>query len=162
MTARCSDSPAACARTKENKHMSRTTHLTSLIAVIAAVLMLGASPASAIIIDYFPIAFARGQTARINLLNTSESAIIIDFKFLDGDGSVLGEFGGTIAPGRTSSFDLNRDTLPHPQNRVQLHVKIDIEDARLRDVLSSLEVLNNADGRTTVFVGNPDIKTGAN
>ena len=141
----------------------KTPHqLTKLIAVIAALLMLGATQASAFIINWFPVAIVPGQTARVNLLNTSDSAIIINGKFLDSDGSVLGEFGGTIAPGRTSSFDLNRDTLPHPQNRVQLHAKIEIEDARLRDVLSSLEVFNNADGRTTVFIGNPDIKTGAN
>ena len=136
----------------------KTPHqLTKLIAVIAALLMLGASQAGAfVIIGGFPVAIARGQTARVNLLNTSDSAMIINGKFLDADGSVLGAFGGTLAPGRTTSFDLNRDTLPHPQNRVQLHFEIQLEDARLRDLRFSLEVFNNADGRTTVLIGNPD------
>jgi hypothetical protein len=54
------------------------------------------------------------------------------------------------------SFDLNRDTLPGTQSRVQLHVLLEGEEAQLRKILSSLEVFNNADGRTTVFIGNPN------
>ena len=131
--------------------MDRTNHLTSLI---AAILTLAASQASAIILHGVPVGIASGQTARVNLLNTSDSAIIvIDGKFFDSDGILLGDFRGTIDPGKTTSFDLNRDTLSRPQNRVQLYVQLEGEAAQLRHGLFSLEVFDNADGKTMAFVG---------
>ena len=132
-------------------------HLTKPIAVIAAMLMLGASQASAfVIVGGFPVGVAFGQTARVNILNLADGAIIINGKFVDSDGNLLGEFRGTVDSRKTMSFDLNRDTLSRAQNRLQLHVVIESPDANPKRVLTSLEVFNNADGRTTVFIGNPD------
>jgi hypothetical protein len=129
-----------------------------MIAVVAALLMLGANHASAIVIDWVPVGIAFGQTARANILNTSDRAIIIiEGKFVDSDSSVLGEFGGTIEPGKIMSFDLNRDTLPRPENRVQIHVVIEGPEPHLRKAAMSLEVFNNADGKTTAFIGDPAI-----
>ena len=133
-------------------------YLTKMIAVVAALLMLGASHASAIVIDWVPVGIAFGQTARANILNTSDRAIImIGGRFVDSDGSVLGEFRGSIDPGKIMSFDLNRDTLPRPENRVQIHVVIEGPEPHLRKARMSLEVFNNADGITTAFIGDPGL-----
>jgi hypothetical protein len=142
------------------KTMKTPRHCTKLIAVVAAMLMLAASQASAVIAIITPVGIAFGQTARVNILNLAERAIIINCKFVDSEGILLGESRATIDPGKTTSFDLNRDTLSRAQNRVQLYAVIESPQGNPKRVLTSLEVFNNADGRTTVFIGDPNIKTG--
>jgi hypothetical protein len=51
------------------------------------------------------------------------------------------------------SFDLNGDTLGR---RVEIHAVIEGPAPHLKEALISLEVFNNADGRTTGFLGGPD------
>jgi hypothetical protein len=128
-----------------------------LIALLLALLTLGASnvlsdrppliPASHV----EPIGIALGQTARVNVLNLSDRAIMITaVKFLDEEGDLLAEFRErTIEPGKTISFDLNRDDLIREGNRIEIHPVIEIPERRLRDVAISGEVFNNADGKTT-------------
>ena len=146
--------------------MKTRTVLTAVIALLS-LLTLGASQTQAVIIKWSssPFGVAFGQTARVSLLNTSDRAIIInDFKFLDGDGSVFGEFRGEIAPGKTISFDLNRDTLARDTNRLEIHAHIEAPRSALKGVVASMEVFNNADGRTTLYfrdrsIGDPGIRT---
>ena len=147
---------------KKTNPMKTPRCLTKLFTATAAILTLGASQAGACSNNLFPVGVAFGQTARVNILNLSEGAIIVQGQFVDADGSVLGEFReAALAPGKTRSFDLNRDTLPGMESRVQLHVLLEGDEAHLRKILSSLEVFNNADGRTTAFqpcikgIGNP-------
>jgi hypothetical protein len=127
-----------------------------LITLLLAFLALGVTRAQAFIIEGGrPVGITFGQTARVNILNTGDRAIIIDgSKFVDSDGSVIAEFRGTIDPGKTMSFDLNGDTLGR---RVEIHVVIEGPVPHLKGALISLEVFNNADGRTTVFIGDPGI-----
>jgi len=126
-----------------------------LIIILLAFLALGATKAQAFIDIYRPVGITFGQTARVNILNTGDRAIIIiGGKFLDSDGNVIAEFRGTIDPGKTMSFDLNGDTVPRTENRIEIHVVIEGPVPRLTVI--SLEVFNNADGRTTVFLGGPD------
>ena len=152
---------ARSVRTKRKK-MRTPDQISKLIAAVAVLLLLSASPAAAVIIDWFPIGIASGQTARVNLLNTSDSAIVvIGGKFVEMDGSVLKEFRDELVPpGKTMSVDLDRNTLSRPQDgeedRVQLHVSLEGEPAHLRHVVFSMEVFNNADGKTMTFVGGTD------
>jgi len=124
-----------------------------------------ASQTKAIVWSSSPFGIAFGQTARVSLLNTSDHAIIInDFKFLDGDGSVFGEFRGEIAPGRMIFFDLNRDTLARDTNRHEIYAQIEASRSNLTGVVASVEVFDNADGKTTLFfqdrsIGDPGIRT---
>ena len=129
-----------------------------LIIILLAFVALGETKAQAIVINNGrPVGITFGQTARVNLLNTSDRAfVVIGGKFLDSDGSVLGEFRGTIDPGKTMSFDLNGDTVPRTENRIEIHVVIEGPEPHLKEAVISLEVFNNADGRTTVFLGGPD------
>ena len=129
-----------------------------LIAILLAFLALGATKAQAIIINWRPVGITFGQTARVTAANTGTTAIIIDgSKFLDSDGNVLAEFERqTIQPGEMMSFDLNADDIVRESNRIQIRVVIEGPVPHLRDVRLSLEVFNNADGKTTVFLGGPD------
>src|SRR2546430_8979470 len=137
--------------------MKTRTTSSMLIALLLAVLALGVTKAQAFIDIYRPVGITFGQTARVNILNTGDRAFIIDgSKFLDNDGNVIATFRGTIDPGKTMSFDLNRDSFVREQNRVEIHVVLEGPVPHLTGALISLEVFNNADGRTTVFLGGPD------
>ena len=138
--------------------MKTRTTPSMLIAILLAFLALGATKAQAFIDIYRPVGITFGQTARVNILNTGDRAFIIDGgKFLDSDGNVIAEFRGTIDPGKTMSFDLDGDTVPRTENRIEIHVVIEGPVPHLRNVLFSLEVFNNADGKTTVFIGDPNL-----
>ena len=138
--------------------MKTRTTPSMLIAILLAFLALGATKAQAIIVNWRPVGITFGQTARVNILNTGDRAIIIDGgKFLDSDGNVIAEFRGTIDPGKTMSFDLNGDTVPRTENRIEIHFVIEGPVPHLRDLRLSLEVFINADGKTTVFIGDPGI-----
>ena len=143
--------------TPKNQIKTRNTP-SLLIALLLAFLALGATKAQAIVIEGSrPVGIALGQTARVNILNTGDRAIVIEGgKFLDNDGNVIAEFRGTIDPGKTMSFDLDRDSFIREQNRVEIHVVLEGPVPHLHDARLSLEVFNNADGRTTVFLGGPD------
>jgi hypothetical protein len=133
---------------------------TSLIlsAFVLALLTLGVMQAQAFIVDWRPVGITFGQTARVNLLNRSDRAIIIiGGKFLDSDGNTLAEFGRQVVePGKIMSFDLNADDIIRESNRIQIRGVIESPEPHLRGAAISVEVFNNADGKTTVFLGGPD------
>ena len=130
-----------------------------LIAILLAFLALGATEAQAIIVvDGRPVGITFGQTARVTAANTGTTAIVVvGGKFLDSDGNVLAEFRGTVEPGEMMSFDLNADDIIRESNRIQIRVVIEGPIPHLKDLRFSLEVFNNADGKTTVFIGDPNL-----
>jgi len=114
------------------------------------------------------IGIASGQTARLNALNTNaERGIIIDWKFLDSQGRILAQSREPqlIPPGQMRSFDLNADEVNvtrDPSSRVQVIAIIrTIEDPDTIYLHTSLEVLDNSTGKTTVFVS-PTLLRGVN
>src|SRR5437867_1909059 len=139
--------------------MKTRTTPSMLIAILLAFVALGVTKAQAIVVvDGRPVGITFGQTARVTAANTGTTAIVIvGGKFLDSDGNVLAEFARqTIEPGEMMSFDLNADDIIRESNRIQIRVVIESPQPHLRDVRLSLEVFNNADGKTTVFLGGPD------
>ena len=139
--------------------MKTRTTSSMLIAILLAFLALGATKAQANIDIYRPVGITFGQTARVTVANTGTTSFIIGGgKFLDSDGNVLAEFARqVIEPGEMMSFDLNADDIVRESNRIQIRVVIEGPVPHLRDVRLSLEVFNNADGKTTVFIGDPGI-----
>src|SRR6266536_396170 len=139
--------------------MKTRTTPSMLIALLLAFVALGVTKAQAIVVvDGRPVGITFGQTARVTAANTGTTAIIINNgKFLDSDGNVLAEFARqVIEPGEMMSFDLNADDIVRESNRIQIRVVIEGPEPHLRNVRFSLEVFNNADGKTTVFLGGPD------
>ncbi len=114
------------------------------------------------------VGIAPGQTARLNAFNTNEErGIIINWKFLDSQGRILAQSREPqlIPPGQMRSFDLNADevnTTRDPSSRVQVIAIIrTIEDPDTIYLHTSLEVFDNATGKTTVSVS-PTLVKGVN
>ena len=127
-----------------------------LIALLLAFLALGVSEAQAlVVIGGRPVGITFGQTARVTAANTGTRAIVVDWTVLDSEGAVLAQLvGQVIDPGKMMSFDLNADTIVREGERIQIRVVISGD--RLRGLLASTEVFENATGKTTVFLGGPD------
>ena len=110
-------------------------------------------------INSFPWGVTFGQTARLNVLNCGdEQGIIIDYKFLDSDGRVLvrGPEPDRIAPGKTVSYDVNDVNAPRDRfGRIQMRAVVEgigNPDTFQRNVSVSVEVIDNATGKSTLFV----------
>src|SRR5882724_5950691 len=142
----------------ERKIMKTRNTPSMLIAILLAFLALGVTKAQAFIDIYRPVGITFGQTTRVTAANTGTTAFVIDgCKFLDSDGNVLAEFARqVIEPGKMMFFDLNADDIVRESNRIQIRVVIEGPQRHLDNLRLSLEVFNNADGKTTVFLGGPD------
>lgn len=124
--------------------------------LVLAFVTLGAMQAQAIIIICRPpIGITTGQTLRITTANISDRAIIIiGGKFLDNNGIVVGQFGRqVIEAGKMMSFDLKGDNIVRGNSRVQIRVVLRTDTG---DILNSIEVFEDATGKTTVLLGGPD------
>jgi hypothetical protein len=133
-----------------------------LSALILALVTLGATHAQAIIIDWHPVGITRGQTARLTFANVGEiRGFIINWRFIDADGEIVGhsEQPLTIASGKMVFVDLDRDTLPRNEPRVQIRAEVEVLIPRnpRNNLSASLEVFDNDTGKTTVFIGDPGI-----
>lgn len=104
-----------------------------------------------------PFGVASNQTARVNVANPAAEVMIIVPCIFDADGNLLKDFGrATVAPGHTMSFDLDADSLVPPRDRfgrIQMRVVVTTEEGGPEPHLS-VEVIDNATGKTTVFIGN--------
>lgn len=114
------------------------------------------------------VGVAPGQTARLNAFNSNEDrGIVIDWKFLDSQGRILAKSPEPqlIPPGQMRSFDLKADevnTTRDPSGRVQVIAIIrTIGEPGIFNLHTSLEVFDNATGKTTVFVS-PTLVRGIN
>jgi hypothetical protein len=136
--------------------MKTKTSSSMLIALLLAFLALGVTKAQAIvIIGGRPVGITFGQTARVTAANTGTRAIIVNWSVLDSQGAVLGRLDRqVIEPNKMMSFDLNADAILREGDRIQIRGVISGDT--LRGLLTSTEVFNNADGKTTVFLGGPD------
>ena len=135
---------------------TRTTLILSTF--MLAFLTLGAMQAQAFVVNWRPVGITFGQTARVTAANTGTSAITISGTFLDSDGIILARFDSqVIEPGKMMSFDLNADDIIRESNRIQIRGVIEGPEPHLRGAAISVEVFDNADGKTTVFIGDPGI-----
>lgn len=106
-----------------------------------------------------PIGITFGQTARLSVLNSGEErGFIINWKFLDSQGRVLAQSPEQelFPPGQMMSFDLNADDLNAPRDRfgrIQiLAVARAQSNPNEKNFHASLEVFDNATGKTTVLI----------
>jgi hypothetical protein len=144
---------------------TRKLFATAIALVVAAALWFswGQRPAQAIqdSEDHpSPIGLTNGQTARLTALNRGQDrGIIIICRFLDSEGRTLSETPEPhlLLPGHMSTFDLNADNINASRigsfGRIQvLGVVRAVGDANDKNLHVSLEVFDNATGKTTVFV----------
>ena len=156
MPMRKEDAPDECHNLERKIMKTRTSLILSTF--ILAFLTLGAMQAQAFVVNWRPVGITFGQTARVTAANTGTSAITISGTFLDSDGIILARFDSqVIEPGKMMSFDLNADDIIRESNRIQIRGVIEGPEPHLRGAAISVEVFNNADGKTTVFIGDPNI-----
>lgn len=105
-----------------------------------------------------PFGLSAGQTARLSVLNTGRRAIMFHWGFLDSQGNVLARSRGpALLPAVQMTFvDLNADELNvmidrfgRIQMRAVVWAKIDPSNPNLQ---ASIEIFDNATGKTTAFV----------
>jgi hypothetical protein len=114
-----------------------------------------------------PFGLSSGQTARLSVLNSgAANGILLEWKFFDRLGRVLGQPPDPerqlIPPGQMRSFDLNADELNLPRDRfgrIQVYVLVRaVGNPNEKNFHASLEVFDNATGKTTVFFPTETIK----
>jgi hypothetical protein len=135
--------------------MKTRTTSSVLGTLILALLTFGAMQAQAFLINWQPVGITFGQTVRVTAANTGTRAITItSVTILDSAGAILGRLDGqVIEPGKMMSFDLNADDIVRESNRLEIRVVLSGDTSR--GLLTSLEVFNNADGKTTFGFINP-------
>ena len=132
----------------------------NIMILVAAFLALVATRADAFVIYGRSVGIAIGQTARLNFANVGEvNGIIINYRIVDADGVTLAqsERPVTVPVGKIISVDLDRDTLPGSDPRIQIRVEFEVRTRTdLANLRTSLELFNNDTGRTTLFIGDPN------
>jgi len=108
-----------------------------------------------------PFGLAQAQSARLNILNSGEArGYIINWKFVDGDGQPLAESDRDvlIPIDRFMSFDLDGDSLNAIRDRfgrIQLRAVVTaVGNPDTKNLKISVEVVDHATGKTTVFCHN--------
>lgn len=107
-----------------------------------------------------PFGLAEGQTARLTLFNSGETAIVgPEYRFLNGHDVILARSTGEILipPGQFRYFDFD---LPNPPpgtgdffGRVQMRVEVSaIGNPNEKDLRASVEVFDNATGKTGFII----------
>jgi len=135
-------------------------------------------------ISFGMVGITRGQTVRLSVANSAIGCpcqrILLNFRDAEGrllrsrDGSVI-QRALELGPGRAASLDLDADELQLPPGpvRLQLRAVVTVQPPPVGDsdelpppvndrVVPSVEVFNNATGRTVVYIGNPGVIRGFN
>ncbi|HWP00846.1 MAG TPA: hypothetical protein VNL74_09520 [Methylococcus sp.] len=109
--------------------------------------------------DFGPVGVVRGQTVRVNVVNTAVSVhhtCPVVLSFHDDAGKQLLESNlQVLGPGQGAHLDLNADGLElKPGERAQIRAHVSLSVARgyaCRHVIATEEVFDNATGETRVL-----------
>ena len=133
---------------------------TVIVALLAATAFWSADRAGAFTLIeralHFPdLGITRGQTARINVSNLSETPMSFSWSIFDNNNvNHLPPTEMTLEPGQSGYADLNADFLSILEGRLQIRPVIkyvDNPDLRKRGtIIGSLEIFDNDTGKTTV------------
>ena len=140
-------------------------------------------------ISFGMVGITQGQTVRLSVVNAIpyDSAFPpgpsrVALTFLDAEGRRFRNREGSIIrravdlqPGRATFLDLNADDIQWPPGptRIQLRAVVIVVPPPTGDsneqpppvgerIVPSVEVFNNANGRTVLFIGNPGVIRGFN
>ena len=134
-------------------------------------------------ISFGMVSLTQGQTIRLGVVyafpprapDLAPSPSRVMLTFLDSEGRVIHNNdrsplhkGVKLQPGKTTFLDLNANDLQYPPGptHLQLHVMLKVEltpsSSQAAPFVSSVEVFDNANGRTVFFVGNPGVMHGFN
>jgi hypothetical protein len=136
--------------------MKNRNPITKLTLLFAVLLAFGAATAQANVlpvatIGFSPVGLTMDQTARLNLVNTSEpGGIFVAWRFIDAKGLVIAQSTVTLPLGTIVSIDYKRPGDPI-ESRAEIRAQVDIFTSVSAESLhASLEVFDNVTGATTV------------
>ncbi len=103
------------------------------------------------------VGLSRGESASLNVTNSSLEVKEIHFYFIDADGRLLKSSSARVLPGQSLSFMLSHSELRDPAGRIQLRGAVRFTDPLEPDtdppnpdlVMSSLEIYDEATGKTS-------------
>jgi len=110
--------------------------------------------------DFGLVGIVRGQTLRINVVNTSllaHHACPLVVSFLDGSGKEIGKSNSLILEfGQAGHFDLNGDSLElarGERKQIRGHISLSLRGGgyACRHVIATEEVFNNETGQTVIL-----------
>jgi hypothetical protein len=152
------------------KAKNSSTKLFAIVtALVAAAVILAHWPLSHVLAiqdsEDFPPPFglAQGQTARLTLFNSGETAVVgSEYKFLDSRGNTLAQSAERIViePSQFQYFDFDLPDPPpgilDPFGRIQLRAVVTtIGNPDEKNLRVSLEVFDNATGKTNFIITLP-------
>jgi hypothetical protein len=153
------------------KALNTRTKLMTIVALVAigtvcAIVRVRAQSGTQFVaaVQFGILGITRGQTARINVTNTSSpdnpfyppNPCHVTISFVDADGNVLLNNSGqpvrrevTLDPGRSASLQINGDNLV-PRDQVRLTFR-PVVNAVPPPCIPTFEVINNTTGRTSLL-----------
>ena len=150
---------------------SRLTAVGALVSIVALSMPSRAEAVIAIILDgkFGMVGLTRGQTARLNVVhigdpNERERSCLVQLSFQDSDGRTLAAGNRRLLPGEADTLDLSAAAIGNPDTfgRFQIRgtVALGGPDTRgpeaiacVNNLRPTLEVFDDATGRTTVIIG---------
>lgn len=98
------------------------------------------------------VVIAKGQTARLNVVNTGQTGTTIVIALVEETERIVVESKKTLAAGQAVMLEFSKDSLIREENRIQLYglIKfVDTVDTRIADkIIPTLEILDNETGKT--------------
>ena len=150
---------------------SRLIPVSALVLIVALSVPSRAEAVIAIILDgkFGMVGLTRGQTARLNVAhigdpNETERSCSVELSFQDSDGRALAVVNRDLAPGEADALDLSAAAIGNPDifGRFQIRGSLALGGSSKRgpdaiacvnNLRPTLEVFDDATGRTTVIIG---------
>lgn len=151
--------------------LSRLTAVSALASIVALSMTSRAEAVIAIILDgkFGMVGLTRGQTARLNVAhigdpNERKRSCSVELSFQDSDGRTLAVANRHLLPGEADILDLSAAAIGSPDTfgRFQIRGSLALggPDTRgpeaiacVNNLRPTLEVFDDATGRTTVIIG---------
>lgn len=145
----------------KSRFVKITASLAVLIAISAAVITNKAHAfrPTAVEFNFGMVGITRGQTARLNVLNTGGVPIEVSLNFTDGEGRLIKQTVERLDGRQAKFLDLTPSSVDVGVGRLQVHASIEIRIWELADggagrqIVPTLEVFDNDTGRTNFALG---------
>ena len=108
--------------------------------------------------NFGTVGITRGQTARLNVLNTGREPIQLSLNFTDSAGRQIKQSVEKVEPGQSTFLDLTPTSVDDSAGRLQIHASVEVSSRESgggagRLFIPTLEVFDTGTGRTHIALG---------